>query len=567
MRTPQTSLLLLLGGLSRLSIARKVDISVNASTILGELPPIARFFGCDEPNYATYPDGRVLLSHLGSLGPHQTYFRTHNLLTTCDPPSDTTPHRLKWGCTDAYTEDADGQPIYNFTTTDLIFDAYLENGVKPYVQTGFMPEALSTHPDPYSFEFDGGADANNIFTGWTNPPTSWEKWGELIFQWAKHCVERYGAAEVESWYWEVWNEPNIAYWNGTEEEYFMLYDHAVDGVLRALPSATVGGPEVAGGASGDWLGLFLNHTLNGKNSVTNTTGSAIDFISFHAKGAPVFVNATASAPGHLQMNMAAELQNVDDAFSVIHSFGALNHLPVFIGEDDPDSCAACTSPSVDYRNDLIYPSYTAAAFTREIDLGTRHSVNFTGALTWAFEYDEHPYFDGFRVLATNQIDKPILNIFRMFGMMQEMRLEASSTGQASLDDVLENSVKGELSDVGVLASISAEADKLALIIWNYHDDALPKPDAEISLRISEVFPGRTTVGLTHYRIDESHSDAFSAWVNLGSPQAPTQQQIAGLKKDGMLQMLHPPSTLKLDDGIVNVEFGLPIHAVSLLVIE
>ncbi|KAJ7853832.1 family 39 glycoside hydrolase [Mycena olivaceomarginata] len=441
---------LLLISLIRHSVAREVNISVSASTILGDLPPVAR-----------------------NLGPHQTYFRTHNLLTTCDPPSDTTPHRLKWGCTDAYTEDAEGRPIYNFTTTDLIFDAYLENGVKPYVQTGFMPKALSTHPDPYSFDFDGGASANNIFTGWTNPPTSWEKWGELIYQWAKHCVERYGAAEVESWYWEVWNEPNIAYWNGTEEEYFMLYDYAVDGVLRALPSATVGGPEVAGGASGDWLGLFLEHTLTGQNAATNATGSPLDFISFHAKGSPIFINATDSVPGHLRMNMATALQNVDDAFSVVQSFDALNRLPVFIGEDDPDSCAACSSPNVDYRNGLIYPS-----------------VNLTGALTWAFEYDDHPFFDGFRVLSTNQIDKPILNIFRMFGMMQGTRLEANSTGQARLEDVLAHSVQGELSDVGVLASMSAEKDKLALMIWNYHDDALPKPDAEISLRISDVFPGR-----------------------------------------------------------------------------
>ncbi|KAJ7800114.1 xylan 1,4-beta-xylosidase [Mycena olivaceomarginata] len=566
MNTPVPTALLLIS-LIHHSVAREVNISVSASKILGDLPPVARFFGCDEPNYATYPDGRAVLSHLGSLGPHQTYFRTHNLLTTCDPPSDTTPHRLKWGCTDAYTEDAEGRPIYNFTTTDLIFDAYLENGVKPYVQTGFMPKALSTHPEPYSFDFDGGASANNIFTGWTNPPTSWEKWGELIYQWAKHSVERYGAAEVESWYWEVWNEPNIAYWNGTEEEYFMLYDYAVNGVLRALPSATVGGPEVAGGASGDWLGLFLEHTLTGQNAATNATGSPLDFISFHAKGSPIFINATDSVPGHLQMNMATALQNVDDAFSVVQSFDALNRLPVFIGEDDPDSCAACSSPNVDYRNGLIYPSYTAAAFTREIDLAAQYSVNLTGALTWAFEYDDHPFFDGFRVLSTNQVDKPILNIFRMFGMMQGTRLEANSTGQARLEDVLAHSVQGELSDVGVLASMSAEGDKLALIIWNYHDDALPKPDAEISLRISDVFPGRAAAGLTHYRIDETHSNAFSAWLNLGSPQDPTQEQIVGLKTDGMLQMLHSPSTLKLKDGIADIEFDLPIHAVSLLVIE
>jgi hypothetical protein len=186
-----TAILLL--SLIRHSVARQVNISVSTSKILGDLPPVARFFGCDEPNYATYPDGRALLADLGNLGPRQTYFRTHNLLTTCDPPTDTTPHRLKWGCTNAYTEEADGRPIYNFTITDLIFDAYLENGVKPYAQTGFMPKALSTHPDPYSFDFDGGASANNIFTGWSNPPTSWQKWGDLIYEWVKHCVERYGA--------------------------------------------------------------------------------------------------------------------------------------------------------------------------------------------------------------------------------------------------------------------------------------------------------------------------------------------------------------------------------------
>ncbi|KAJ7077386.1 glycosyl hydrolase, family 39 [Mycena belliarum] len=566
MYIPSRTLFLLCGFIHR-SAARRVNISVSASKILGELPPVARFFGADEPNYATYPDGRALLSHLGSVGPQQTYFRTHNLLTTCDPASETSPHRLKWGCTDAYTEDADGRPIYNFTITDLIFDAYLENGVKPYVQIGFMPKALSKNPEPYSFDFNGAAAANDIFTGWSHLPTSFEKWGELVYQWVKHCVERYGVPEVESWYWEVWNEPNIPYWNGTQEEYFMLYDHAVQGVLRALPSAAVGGPEVAGGAGGDWLGLFLDHTLKGQNSATNATGSPIDFISFHAKGSPIFVNATDSTPSHLQMNMATALQNVDEAFSVIKSFDTLNHLPVFIGEDDPDSCAACLSSSVDYRNGLIYPSYTVAAFTREIDLAMRYDVNLTGALTWAFEYDDHPFFDNFRVLSTNQIDKPILNIFRMFGLMQEKRLEANSTGQALLDDVLTNSVKGELSDVGVLASASAAGDKLALMVWNYHDDALSRPDTEVSLRLSDAFLGRGDVKLSHYRIDESHSNAYSAWLELGSPQDPTQEQISGMQADGMLQMLHPPIPLKLDDGVVNIQFGLPIHAVSLLVIE
>lgn len=365
---------------------------------------------------------------------------------------------------------------------------------------------------------------------------------------------------------QVWNEPNIPYWNGTQEQYFKLYDHAVNGVLRALPSATVGGPEVAGGPDGDWLGLFLDHTINGQNDATGGKGAPLDFISFHAKGVPLYINATSSVPGHLQMNMSAELHNVDDAFKVIHGYDSLNDLPVFIGEDDPDSCAACVSPDIDYRNGLIYPSYTAAVFTREIDLAVKYGTNFVGALTWAFEFDGHPYFDKFRVLSTRQINKPILNIFRMFGKMQAKRLGATSTGQYSLDSVVASSVRGD-SDVGVLASMDEDKTKMAVMIWNYHDNDLPKPDAQIAFNISNAFSGSDQAKLTHYRIDQSHTNAYSTWLAMGSPQEPTDQQVAQLKAAGDLQMLHEPTTVKLESGMAGIQFNLPIHAISLLILE
>ena len=546
--------------------ARQVNVSVDASNIIGDLPPTARFFGADEPNQATYPDGRQLIHDLGNLGPHQTYFRTHNLLTTCDPPDNTSPHRLKWGCTNVYTEDADGNPIYNFTILDGIFDTYLENGVKPYAQASFMPKALSTHPDPYTFYFDASSDYNEIYVGWSYPPTSWTKWGELIYQWVKHCVERYGEAEVESWYWEIWNEPNIPYWNGTQVQYFTLYGYAVDGILRALPSATVGGPEVAGGPDGDWLGLFLDHTINGQNNATGGKGAPLDFISFHAKGSPTYINATKSVPGHLQMNMSAELTNVDDAFVVIQNYSTLNNLPVVIGEDDPDSCAACISAEVDYRNGLIYPSYTAAVFTRELDLAVKYDINLTGTLTWAFEFDDHPYFDDFRVLATNKVNKPIFNIFKMFGKMQAKRLDATSTGQYPLESVVTGSIRGD-SDVGVLASVDEDSSMMAVMIWNYHDDDLPKPDAQISFAVSNAFPGCKELKMTHYRIDQSHSNAYAAWLAMGSPQNPTSRQIETLKAAAVLQMLSEPTTIQVKEGNVALQFDLPIHSISLLILE
>lgn len=185
--------------LANIALARQVAITIDASKSLGPLPQIARFFGCDEPNEATQPNGTALIKELGELGPSQTYFRTHNLLTTGDGSP-----RLKWGSTNAYTEDGKGNPIYNWTIVDKIFDTYLERNVKPYAQIGFMPKALSTHPDPYEFYFDETNSYNVIFTGWSFPPTSYEKWAELVYQWVKHSVERYGAAEVNSWYWEVY---------------------------------------------------------------------------------------------------------------------------------------------------------------------------------------------------------------------------------------------------------------------------------------------------------------------------------------------------------------------------
>ena len=124
-----------------------VSIRIDASKKLGELKPIWRFFGADEPNYATMKDGRKLLGELGELSKGNVYFRTHNLLCT----GDGTP-AIKWGSTNVYTEDASGKPVYDFTILDQIFDAYISNGVRPYVQIGFMPKALSPKPDPYQHQ-------------------------------------------------------------------------------------------------------------------------------------------------------------------------------------------------------------------------------------------------------------------------------------------------------------------------------------------------------------------------------------------------------------------------------
>lgn len=103
---------------------------------------------------------------------------------------------LKWGATNAYAEDSQGNPVYDWTIVDRIFDAYLARGVRPYVPIGFMPKALSSKPDPYQNIFGDGAAFEELFCGWAQPPKDYEKWGELVYLWTKKCVERYGEKET-----------------------------------------------------------------------------------------------------------------------------------------------------------------------------------------------------------------------------------------------------------------------------------------------------------------------------------------------------------------------------------
>jgi xylan 1,4-beta-xylosidase len=528
-----------------------VAIRVDAGKPQGELRPIWRFFGADEPNYAYLKDGRKLLAELGTLRPEAVYFRTHNLLTS----GDGTP-ALKWGSTGAYREDAQGNPVYDWTILDRIFATYRERGVRPYVQIGFMPKDLSVKPEPYQHRWRPGARYDEIYTGWAYPPKDYAKWAELVFQWTRHCVETWGRAEVEQWYWEVWNEPNIGYWRGTPQEFHKLHDYAMAAVRRALPTARVGGPDTAGG--GRFLREFLEHCLRGTNHATGRVGTPLDFVAFHAKGAPTFTN------GHVRMGLANQLRAIDAAFALIASFPELKGKPVVIGESDPDGCAACSAqvyPQNGYRNGTLYASYTAASFARKHDLAERHGVNLEGALTWAFEFEDQPYFAGFRVLASNGIDLPVLNVFRMFSRMTGQRLTVESDRAAPLDAILKEGVRAR-PDVSALASLGAR--QLCVLAWHYHDDEVPGPDAAVEVVLDRLPLARGEATLRHFRIDDEHSNAFTAWRRLGSPPQPTPEQYTRLEKAGQLAELGAPETIRVQNGRTTVRFTLPRQAVTLL---
>jgi xylan 1,4-beta-xylosidase len=530
----------------------QVTIKIHAGKPIGEWKPIWRFFGADEPNYATMPDGKKLLGELGALRTNEVFFRTHNLLTS----GDGTP-ALKWGSTDAYSEDANGNPVYDWKILDGIFDTYRARGVRSYVEIGFMPEALSTQPQPYQHHWSPTAKYNEIFTGWAYPPKDYAKWSELVYQWVEHDLSRYGRDEMTNWFWETWNEANIGYWQGTPQEFFRLHDDAIGAVRRALPEAKVGGPDSAGGGT-KFLREFLEHCVRGTNFATGKIGTPIDFISFHAKGSPTFTN------GYVRMGIANQMRNVDSAFKIIASFPELKSKPIVIGESDPDGCAACQGDQLGYRNGSIYASYTAACIAREFELADKYGVNLEGALTWAFEFEDQPPFAGFRQLASDGIDLPVLNVFRMFSKMDGQRVAVQSDNEVALNSILKNGVQAQ-PDVSALASLSS--NRLCVLVWHYHDDEIPGAAADVSIALDGLPMKSGKVRVRQFRIDADHGNSFTAWKKMNAPMAISPAQAAELEKAGQLAELEPSKKESMKNGRLDLHFSLPRQAVSLFVLD
>jgi xylan 1,4-beta-xylosidase len=302
---------------------------------------------------------------------------------------------------------------------------------------------------------------------------------------------------------------------------------------------------------------FIEHCLRGTNYATGRTGSPLDLVTFHAKGAPQVM-----PDGHVRMNVGNQLRAIANGFAVVASFPELKATPIVIGESDPEGCAACpvrTNPSNAYRNGTMFSSYTAEQLARTYELADRQGVNLIGAVSWAFEFEDQPYFDGFRDLATNGVDKPVLNVFRMLGKMTGGRVAVESTGALPLDDVRDRSVRGA-ADVDALAS--ADARSCSVLVWNYHDDDLPGPAAEVTLTIDAVTNGKPRV--THYRVDRDHSNAYTDWQAQGSPQPPSPAQKHALVLAGHLQTLSALEPVLVRNHQVSITFTLPRQAVSLL---
>ena len=522
-----------------------VEIDANAAGV--PLERVWPFYGYDEINYTTSPEGKALLAELARAHTAPVRVRNHFLLNTGDgAPS------LKWGSTNVYREDAAGAPVYDWLLTDGIMDAITGAGAYPFVELGFMPEALSSHPAPYL-----NSSTTMFDSGCSYPPADYAKWASLIRAWATHAHERYPNVEA-SWLWELWNEPDLAYWKGTVDDYGKLYDYTEAALHDVLPGAALGGPAVSGVANG-FLKQFLEHCVHGTNALTGQTGTRLDLVTFHAKGGVELVD------DHVRMNLGGQLRLHRLGFKIVAGFPELTSTPIYITEADPDGCAACpvsSVPSNQYRNSTAYGAYELAMMKRSIELGAKEGIELAGLLTWAFTFPGTPYFAGYRSLSSNGIHLPVLGAFQLLGSLAGTRLPLTSTGARTLDDVVEHGVRDQ-PELDGMATLNEGA--VQVLLWNYHDElvASPPTSVHVSIRLPASFGAYARA--SHLRVDEQHGDAYTAWQGQGMPESPSSAQLAELREAMVPSRLRPDETVAVaSDGTVSFDFELPRFGVSLL---
>lgn len=526
-----------------------VNVAVDATGAGTPLERIWDFYGYDEANYTTTPAGQALLKTLGAIDPTPPHIRTHFLLNS----SGGTP-TFKWGWTNAYTADATGNAIYDWTMLDGIMDTITGAGALPFVEIGFMPHDLSLRPDPYQnsgvYTLDGGC---------FYPPKDYVKWGTLIQEWAKHSNVRYPNV-ASTWQWELWNEPNIGYWHGTAAEYDKLFDYTEAALHQILPSAPLGGPATAG-VGGPFLTQFLAHCATGTNAVSGTAGTHLDMITFHAKGGVAVVG------GHVQMNLGNQLAQHRNGFNIVAGFPQFKQTPIVVSEADPDGCAGCpvsTNPQDAYRNSPAYGAYEVAMMKKTLELESSVGVNVGGLLTWAFLFNNQPYFAGYRVLSSNGIHLPVLNAFKLLGNLDGNRLPVTSSGALTAAQIVATSVRQQ-ADVDAMATVNAQTVKV--LVWNYHDDLVTAPPSpvHVSVRVPASFGARLV--MTHLRVDDTHGDAHNVWVSQGSPAAPSAAQIAQMQQAMQPSELQPPQSVDVVAGAASIDFSLPRFGISLITLS
>lgn len=551
---------------------QNITIQVDKSKTLGKLPHSWRYIGYDECNYTYIPEGRALLEQFGKLEPAPYYVRTHFMFNNGNCHGS-----YKYGSTNLYTEDENGTPHYNFEIYDRVVDTILQTGNKPFLELGFMPMDLADTAYLPATNSPFAKFSQYKDKGWSCPPKDYDKWHALIETLARHLLEKYGADELKTWYFELWNEPDISYWCGTAAEYCKLFDYTEHALHGVLPEAYFGGPGVTdvipGNNSHHYLETFLGHCKTGVNFCTGQPGTRLDFITYHAKGGgfPFSLFAQKQVP-----SVANLVRYVKAGLDTIVQFGYQN-LEVVLSEADPDGWAAggyYDNTNMIYRNTEFYASYTASAYHKIHQLSKEYGIPIR-PLAWAFFFPGERCFEGTRTFATQGINKAIFNLFALYGHLGDEELAFSSSGALSLDKAEPYAIPREniarfvgdtaSTDIGGFAAKGPNGET-QIFLYSHQYDRDINENNQITLEISGYGDNKGLL-LTHYQIDPEHSNAYAEYLRQGSPEYPTSAQYQAIKAADKLACLAENQPLASVDGQITLQLELPSRSIALLVIH
>lgn len=551
---------------------KTVNISVKANEITGVQEHYWKYIGYDECNYTYIPEGIKLLKEFEALEDAPYYFRTHFMYCTGNCHG-----TYKFGSTNVYTEDEEGNPIFDFTYYDKVIDAYLQTGNKPFIELGFMPMDLVDKNYLHPVEGQWQAYGQYKEVGWTCPPKDYEKWHLLIQETAKHLLDRYGMEEVNTWYYELWNEPDIFYWSGTCAEYCKLFDYTEHAFHSILPEARLSGPAVTGifegGHAQTYFKFFLGHCKKGTNFYTQEMGTRLDFITFHVKGGgfPFEVHAKKAVP-----SVESLVHQVKLGLDAIVEF-AYEHCEVVLSEADPDGWAAggiYDNPNMIFRNTEYYATYVASTYAKIDELSCKYGIKVK-PLAWAFMFPGERCFEGTRAFSTQGIKKSVFNMFEIFGQLGYEKLSFKSDGSKNREYIEEPKIgnpshsqynaEEEETDISGFA-VKGINNETQIVVFSHHNDRDQKESNTVNLVVSNLMD-KKDVTISHYRIDAEHSNAYAEWVRQGSPLYPDDMQYKAIKSRDNLEKLEKDRIVEVTDNKAEITFDIGAHGVSYLVIK
>lgn len=444
---------------------------------------------------------------------------------------------------EVYSEDENGNPVYDFTRVNRIFGEFVKYGLKPVVECDYMPKGLTSRELDPSVGNDEGMSVKN------SGPEDWGKWRDLLVAFTKNLVETFGADEVRTWYFEVWNEPDG--WKQSDiQTFYKLYDVFVDAVTSVDPKLKVGGPACY---HESFLKNFLEHVVNGTNYVTGEKGTRIDFISYHIYGLsggwlnkePVIKPQVARFSQSVLWisRLLSKYRTLKDVEFHINEWGMSSHFQKTVAE----------YPDLHYRNSEESPLFLTKMVDALYAIEDNYNFPTTMLLYWggAWEAEKDEFFMGHRTLSTaGDIPKPIQTGYEMLAQLEDTRLDVDGPR-----------VGGRL---GILATKSSKKD-IQLIAYNYNetDDNLTISD-EIEISINGLGDGNYMV--SEYSLDRGNNNTYREWQRQGSPKKSKDADLVKLREAADLSVTNSYE-IKSENGLAELKMKLRRHSMRLLKIE